>query len=455
MSKEKLTLKIEKIIYGGLSFGKSENYPIFIEGGCPGDTVKIEITKKNKSYGLGKIIEIEHASSKRVKPICPLHNICGGCGLQHIEYEEQLRQKTNIVKETISKIYGQEVTILPIKAPLKNIEYRYKIQYPISQTKVSKRIIAGYYKQGTHDAVNIKYCPVQPQIIDKIIDYIREKAVLSGVSGYDEKRHCGILRHVVIRMSKSNGKILVTLVINDNKISQSIRTLAQYIFKFENITGVVANFNTQKTNVITGKQTKTIVGTDYTEEKIGSIIYKISSNSFFQVNPESAEILFNTAKDMIQEEKIKNPIILDAYSGVSAFALQLKDIAREIVCVEESKSSTEDAKYNIKINKAENITIINDDAAKIFSEFEKEGRLFDIIILDPPRKGCSKDSLDFAAKLSKNIIIYVSCNPSSLAADLKYLKERGFQAEKIQPVDMFCHTPHIESVALIKRIQNR
>lgn len=448
---EKEILKIEKLIYGGRSLAKKDNYPFFIEGGCPGDIVEADVIKRNKSYGIAGITQIVQESRNRIKPVCPLHNICGGCGLQHIDYNEQLIQKENIVKETIVKIYGKEITVLPVKTTGQIYEYRHKVQYPVSQTKVSKRIVAGYYKKGTHEAVNIKYCPVQPKILDEIIEFIRIKANELNISGYDEKKHSGTLRHVIFRVSEFNKKVLVTLVLNDNKIDKNIKLLAEAIQTKFLISGVLANFNTAKTNVITGKITKNITGDSYILEKIGDITYRISSTSFFQVNPQAAKILFDTAKEMINGTGIKQPNILDAYSGVSAFALQLKDIAKEIVCVEECKSSTDDAEYNVKANNATNIRVINNDAAKTFEKFVKEGKQFDAVLLDPPRKGCSKESLDYAAKLSKNFIIYVSCNPSTLASDLKYLAEKNFIPKIIQPVDMFCHTPHIENVVLIQK----
>lgn len=451
MEKEILTLKIEKLIYGGRSLAKKDNYPFFIEGGCPGDIVEAEVIKRNKSYGIAKITQIVQKSKNRIKPICPMHNICGGCGLQYIDYNEQLIQKENIVKETIAKNYGKEVTILPLKTTNNIYEYRHKVQYPVSQTKISKRIIAGYYKKGTHEAVNIKYCPVQPKILDEIIEFIRIKANELNISGYDEKKHSGTLRHVVFRVSEFNKKVLVTFVLNDNKIDKNIKLLAEEIQKKFLTAGVLANFNTAKTNVITGEITKNITGDSYILEKIGDIKYRICSTSFFQVNPQAAKILFDTAKKMIIETGIKQPDILDAYSGVSAFGLQLKDIANEIVCVEECKSSTDDAEYNVKINNAKNVKVINDDAAKTFEKFVKTEKRFDIVLLDPPRKGCSKESLNYAAALSKKFIIYVSCNPSTLASDLKYLAEKNFIPQTIQPVDMFCHTPHIENVVLIQK----
>lgn len=448
MEKEIFTAKIEKLLYGGKSLAKIDGFPVFVEGGCPDDIAEIKVLKRNKSYAIGEIESVKIESIHRVKSFCPMHNVCGSCGLQHISYDEQLRQKRLIVQETISKIYGENIDVLPVKFPKNNKNYRHKVQYPISQTKVSKRIIAGYYKKNSHEAINIKYCPVQPEILDKLTEFIRTAASEFNITGYDEKHHSGLLRHIIYRISDFTGKILITLVLNSEKIDKNINKFADKLMKFENVSGVVANFNTTKTNVITGKRFVCIKGDDFIIEKIGDVQYKVSSGSFFQVNPQTAEIIFNTAKEMIKSN-IENPSILDAYSGVSAFGLQMKDIAKEIICVEECKSSTDDANYNVKLNNAENVTVINDDASKTFEKFVKDGKKFDVVLLDPPRKGCSVESLDYASKLSSKLIVYVSCNPSTLAKDMKYLKEKGFEPKYVQPADMFCHTPHIESVALL------
>lgn len=448
MDKEIFTVKIQKLLYGGKSLAKIDGFPVFVEGGCPEDIAEIKIVKRNKSYAIGQIVDLKTPSQHRVKPFCPMHNVCGSCGLQNISYEEQLRQKRLIVQETISKIYGENIDVLPVKFPKNNKNYRHKVQYPISQTKVSKRIIAGYYKKNSHEAINIKYCPVQPEILDELTEFIRTAASEFNITGYDEKCHSGLLRHVVYRISRFSGKILVTLVINSDKIDKNLNKFSSKLMSFENVTGVVANFNTAKTNVITGKRSVCVCGDDFIIEKIGDVQYKVSSGSFFQVNPESAEIIFNTAKEMIKAN-VENPSILDAYSGVSAFGLQMKDFAKEIICVEESKSSTDDAKFNVQLNNAENVTVINDDASRTFEKFVNDGKKFDVVLLDPPRKGCSFESLDYAAKLSSKLIVYVSCNPSTLAKDMRYLSDKGFEPKYVQPADMFCHTPHIESVALL------
>jgi len=448
---EKYTLKAEKLINGGMAIARAENFPVFIEKACPDDLLEIMITKVNKSYAFGQILKIIKPSEHRIKPVCYLHNVCGGCGLQHIEYHEQLRQKQNIVRETIKKITGEDIDVYPVKYPENIFHYRHKVQYPVSQTKVSKRIIAGYFKKGTHEAINIKCCPVQPEITDEITEFIREKAVELNISGYNEKKHKGLLRHINFRISAYSGEVLLTFVLNTENVPQNVRELSQLLYKKYKIKGITANFNTQKTNVITGNINETIIGNDSVTEVINGIKYNISGSSFFQINPESAEIIFNTAKEMIKQN-VGNPDILDAYSGVSAFGLQMHDIANEILCVEENLSATNDAKKNIELNNVKNCRVINGKAFEIFEKLTKENKKFDVVLLDPPRKGCGKEALDRVINLTKKCIVYVSCNPSSLASDIKYLHENSFRTKYIQPVDMFCHTPHIECVTLIERI---
>ena len=448
---EKYTVRAEKLINGGMSLAKAENFPVFIEKACPDDLLEIIITKVNKSYAFGNITKILEPSKYRTEPVCRLHNTCGGCGLQHIEYGEQLKQKENIVSETIKKITGEDLDILPLKYPQNTFHYRHKIQYPVSCTKVSKRIIAGYYKKGTHEAINIKHCPVQPEIIDEITEFTREKAAELNVIGYDEKTHKGLLRHLNYRISKYSGEILLTFVLNSENVPKNIKKLSEILYKKYKIKGITANFNTKKTNVITGDRNETIIGEDCVTEVINGVKYNISGSSFFQINPDSAAIIFGIAKEMIKQNS-QNPVILDAYSGVSAFGLQMYDIANEIVCVEENPSATKDALKNIELNNVKNCRVVNGKAFDIFDNLIKENKQFDVILLDPPRKGCGKESLEKVIKLCGKNIVYVSCNPSTLASDIKFLHENSFKTKYIQPVDMFCHTPHIECVALIERV---
>lgn len=375
-----------------------------------------------------------------------MQKVCGACQLQFIDYAYQLLIKKLIVEDTMRTIGHIDTPInMPIKSPeIKS--FRHKIQYPVSQTKVSKKLLAGYYKPQSHEIVNIKYCPIQPEICDKVIDFIRNTANEYNISGYNEKKHIGDLQtHWSIRSSSYNGKLLVTLVINTNKITKNISDFSKRIFdEFEDVTGVCINFNNKKTNVILGAKTECIIGDDFIYEKILDKTFKIGSSTFFQVNPKSAENIFKYVKDEIK--KHNNPTILDAYAGIATFGIIISDSALKVTSVEENKESIEKAKEVLEINKIDNVELHTEDTTKYLKSIKKK---FDITILDPPRKGCTKEALDETIAHTKNKIIYVSCNPATLARDLKYLKDNGCKIESIQPFDMFCHTYHIENVAII------
>lgn len=447
-------LSPDKAVYEGDALAKIEGFPVFVQGGCPGDRLKVKIVKANKNYANAVIEEILEPSPHRVKPFCPLHNVCGGCGWQHMDYEFQLEQKRNIVQETVKKITGLDIEVKPVLPSPQTREFRSKVQYPVSQTKVSKRLLAGYYKRGSHELVNIKYCPIQPKIIDKITEFIRNKAQELGISGYNEnikKGFKGELRHIVYRFSKSKNECIIIFVVNDTKLSEKFKNLAKKIMaEFAHVKGCLINYNTSNSNLILTGDTRKIQGENHIIEEIDGKVFKISANSFFQVNIGSAENIFNTVKEIIQTN-YPSSRILDAYSGVSSFGIWLSDIAKEVVSVEEAPSATKDAADNVKLNNVTNLTALNGDAKKIFEQLVEKGEKFDVTVLDPPRKGCEKESLDYAIKLSEKAIVYVSCNPSTLARDLKYLHENGFTTRYIQPVDMFCHSYHIESVAWLEK----
>lgn len=440
-------VEVEKITNLGAGIAKVDGFVVFMSDACPLDKVKIKITKVNKNYANAKIIQIIEESPYRIKPFCPLQKVCGACQLQFIDYDYQLKVKKQIVEETIKNIGNLDIVIQEVVPSPEIKNYRHKIQYPVSETKNSKRILAGYYKPGTHEIVNIKYCPIQPEICDRIINFIRAKAFDFGISGFKEKHHSGDLRHVVIRSSKATGKNLVVLVVNATKSFERLKDFAKCIYEeFKEISGVCVNFNSKKTNVILGNKSECLCGKNFVEEKILDKTFKIGPNTFFQINPKSAENIFKYVKEHLVQTFDK-PTVLDAYAGISSFGICVSDVCKIVVTVEENKESTELARETALDNRVKNIEIHNQDAAKFF---KNEKRQFDAIILDPPRKGCSKESLDNAVRLSKSEIIYVSCNPATLARDLKYLTEKGCTVESIQPFDMFCHTYHVENVAIIK-----
>ncbi len=447
---DEIEVYIEKLSNLGFGIAKYEGLVVFVENSCPGDKLKVKITRLNKNWANAKIIEIIQASMHRIEPLCALQKICGGCQLQFIDYNYQLQLKKEIVEDAIKNIANLDIEIKDVVQSPEIYKYRHKIQYPISQTKVSKRLLAGYYKSKSHEIINIKHCPIQPEIGNNIIEFLRNSAFDYGISGYDEKKHSGDLRHVVLRISAATGKVLVTLVVNSTKTFDRLKDFSKSIYdNFKEVSGVCMNFNSKKTNVIMGENTELVCGKGFIKERILDKTFRIGPKTFFQINPKSAENIFSFVKEYIHSN-FEQPIVLDTYAGVTSFGICVCDVCKKVVSVEENKEAVNFAQETINANEITNIELHNMDTQKFFEkEIKTKKRKFDVIILDPPRKGCSEKSLDYALQTCKGKIIYVSCNPATLARDLKYLAAKGAEIEFIQPFDMFCHTYHIENVAVI------
>jgi 23S rRNA (uracil1939-C5)-methyltransferase len=444
-------LIVEKMVNTGLGLSKDQGVPIFIEEVVTGDVVDAKIVYKNKSYEKAVVETINKPSEHRVEPFCAMANVCGGCQWQYINYDYQLEAKREIVKDCLQKIAGVDIKVLPTMPAINTKGYRCKVQYPVSQTKVSKRYLAGYYKKGTHEIVNIKHCPIQPPIIDHVVKFLRDKAQELGIIAYDETKHKGTIRHFIFRYSKSEKNMVLTLVVNDRKIHKHIKDLSEAVFKeFTQVIGVVVNFNTDKTNKIIGEESQLAFGQDYIIERFDKIKFKISAGSFFQVNIESAKNILEVVKELVQKN-CNSPKILDAYSGVGTFGIYLSSLAQKVVAIEEYTQAVWDARENLKLNFIENVTMVEGNVKDIFKKLEDAGEKFDLVIIDPPRKGCDAEALDSISNLSEKHIIYVSCSPATLARDMKSLQEKGFEPKFVQPIDMFCHTYHVETVVLFEK----
>lgn len=449
-------INIDKLVNEGEGIGKIDGFTVFVPRSVPGDKLKIEIVSAKKSYARGIIKEIIEPSPHRIKPACAVANACSSCQWQYIDYEEQLRAKKQIIEDCFKKIARLEIPVKDVIRSDNPLEYRCKVQYPVQQTKNSGRFKIGYYKAASHDLIDIKYCCTHPEIINKITQFIREKAKELSLMAYNEKTQQGLIRHLVYRYSYSNKNLLLIFVINDNAVPENLKQLCEMIRgKFPEVEGVLVNFNTTHTNIILSSKTELVYGKSFIEENLEGKKFKISAGSFFQVNPSSAVKIFNTVHEIIRE-RAEKPTVLDVYSGVGTFPIWLKNLASGITAVEESSSAIEDFKTNIELNKTANeanIEIIEGNADKILQDLAEEGRKFDITVLDPPRKGCSDATLDAVMKLTDKYIIYVSCNPATLARDVKLLYEKGFSPEFVQPVDMFCQTYHVESIVVLKKVQ--
>ena len=442
-----IIVKIEKLSNLGTGIARVDGFVVFVEAACPEDELKVRVTKLTKNYANAEIVEIISPSPYRCAPFCSMQKVCGACQLQHIDYDYQLQLKSEIVADSLRSIGGIEIEV-PKTIPSPNSKiYRHKIQYPVSQTKVSKRILAGYYMPQSHEIVNIKHCPIQPEICDKIVDFIRTNASEFGISGYSEKKHSGDLKHIVLRISAENGDVLVTLVVNVTKSFKKIVDFSNSIFKtFDKVRGVCLNYNSKQTNVILSDKTECVCGQDYIEDKLIDKTFPIASTTFFQVNPKSAENIFAYVKDEVKKDEA--PTVLDAYAGIATFGIVVSDVAKEVVSVEANSESIKKAERVLELNKISNVELHAKDTTKYLQSIKRK---FDITILDPPRKGCTKESLDEALAHTKKKFIYVSCNPATLARDLKYLCKKGCTLKSVQPFDMFCHTYHVETVAILEK----
>lgn len=423
--------------FEGLTRVGEDKFVVFVKNALVNDELKIKITSKTKSYARGEIVEIITPSKHRIKPFCALYNACGSCEAQICEYDFLVNQKSEILKDIFRNVLDEKDIYPVIKSP-KTLEYRRKIQYPCTSTKNSKRMLMGYYKQNSHDLTNIKFCPIAPNLMNKIAQFIRDNFPLDC---YFEKKHTGALRHVISRFNLEN-ELLITFVVNSIKVDKKLSVFAQKLVnEFSEIKGVFVNLNPDKTNKILGNQTFKILGDDYIIESLDDKKFKIGPTSFFQVNPSAAVELFKIVKDNIEPDST----ILDAYGGVGAIGVFVSEKAKKITLVEEDKKAVELAQENFKLNNIENPEILSGDASTHFLNFEKEKRIFDCVILDPPRQGCTKEGIEAISKIAKEVI-YVSCNPQTLKRDLSYFIEKGFKPQFVKGVDLFPFTHHIEAV---------
>lgn len=434
---------------GGVGIGKHDGFTVFVDGGLISDKLKVKITKSKKNYAVGEIVEIIEKSPFRVERVCADKlSDCGGCQIQELDYQKQLDIKTNEVKQTISRIGKLNDTLVHPTLGMENpFRYRNKAQFPIQ--KIDGKTVIGFYKKKSHDVIPTDKCIIQHDVNDKIIKIIKTYIKAYNVSIYDEKTHTGVLRHLVTKVGFETKEVMVVLVANGKKLPY-LNELASVLK--ENVPGfktLVLNTNREKTNVILGKENKVIYGDGKINDYIGDLVFEISPLSFFQVNPSQTEVLYNKALEYADLKE--NDTVFDIYCGIGTISLFLAQKAKKVYGVEIVGDAIKDAKINAKLNKLENTEFFVGKAEEVVPKLYKEGKTANVVVVDPPRKGCEESVLDTIVSMEPDKVVYVSCNPSTLARDLAYLDERGYKCKEIQPVDMFPHTMHVESVALLYR----
>ncbi|EJT6142788.1 23S rRNA (uracil(1939)-C(5))-methyltransferase RlmD [Clostridium perfringens] len=436
--------------YEGEGIAKIDNkYPIFIEGALKGEKVKVRIVKVNKNFAYGKLMEVLEASEERVNPPCAIYKRCGGCKLQHASYKAQLDFKWDRVKDCVSKIGKLDPSI--VKYPLGMEEpwrYRNKVQLPIGL--INGEVKIGFFAPRSHDIIDMESCLIQDEIGDKVVKLTREWIEKFNIrpynvdGEYDEK---GIVRHIMIRRGFTTNEVMVVLVTNGEKLPHKEEFVDLMVKNIPGIKSVIQNINSKKTNVILGLESKTLWGEDTVSDYIGDFRFNISPLSFFQVNPIQTEVLYGKALEYAN--LTGNEEVFDAYCGTGTITLFLSQKAKKVYGVEIIPQAIDNAWINAKENKVENVEFFVGESEVVIPDLINKGVKADVVVVDPPRKGCDKKLLDAITHIDAKKIVYVSCDPSTLGRDLKVLEENGYKTLEVQPVDMFPNTAHIENVALL------
>ncbi|HAT4275093.1 TPA: 23S rRNA (uracil(1939)-C(5))-methyltransferase RlmD [Clostridium perfringens] len=439
--------------YEGEGIAKIDNkYPIFIEGALKGEKVKVRIVKVNKNFAYGKLMEVLEASEERVNPPCAIYKRCGGCKLQHASYKAQLDFKWNRVKDCVSKIGKLDPSI--VKYPLGMEEpwrYRNKVQLPIGL--INGEVKIGFFAPRSHDIIDMESCLIQDEIGDKVVKLTREWIEKFNIrpynvdGEYDEK---GIVRHIMIRRGFTTNEVMVVLVTNGETLPHKEEFVDLMVKNIPGIKSVIQNINSKKTNVILGLESKTLWGEDTISDYIGDFRFNISPLSFFQVNPTQTEVLYGKALEYAN--LTGNEEVFDAYCGTGTITLFLSQKAKKVYGVEIIPQAIDNAWINAKENKVENVEFFVGESEVVIPDLINKGVKADVVVVDPPRKGCDKKLLDAITNIDAKKIVYVSCDPSTLGRDLQVLEENGYKTLEVQPVDMFPNTSHVENVAkLIKK----
>ncbi len=444
-----VTLEIVDCGTDGEGIGKADGFTVFVKDAVIGDTVTAKIMKAKKNYGYGRLMEILNASPYRVEPVCPSARQCGGCQLQAVSYEEQKVFKEKKLRGHLERIGG--FTNLPME-PLIGMDepyhYRNKAQFPVGRNKEGK-IVTGFYAGRTHAIIENRDCalgiPENKDVLDRVIAHMEKY----NIAPYDEVTGKGLVRHIFVRYGFFTGELMVCLIINGQDLPHQ-RELVEKLCEIPGMTSISLNMNKKRSNVILGDKVKTIWGKEYITDKIGDISYEISPLSFFQVNPQQTWKLYSKAleyADLHGEETV-----WDLYCGIGTISLFLAQKAKFVRGVEIVPAAIEDAKRNAQINHIENVEFFVGKAEEVLPrEYEKNGVYADVIVVDPPRKGCDAMLLKTILKMQPKRVVYVSCDSATLARDLRFLCDNGYELKKVCGVDQFPQTVHVETVVLLSK----
>ncbi len=447
---DEVELTITGLGSSGEGVGKYDGFTVFVEGALPGEAVQVKIKLVKKSYAIGMLQSVVRASNERVEPVCPVYPACGGCQLQHLSYRGQLDAKRQQVQDALTRIGHLNVQALPTIGADDPLHYRNKMQFPAAQTAEGELCI-GCYAKGTHHVIDADGCLISQEANNQVLLTVRKWMNRFGITAYDEKTGKGLVRHVMARVGVKSGDVMAVLITSEYDIphrKELITWLQKYV---PGLVSIVQNINKKNTNVVMGNKTRVLFGSETIKDSLGTLSFHISPLSFFQVNSVQAEKLYNKALEYAA--LTGGETVVDVYCGTGTISLYLARHAKQVYGIEVVAPAIDNAKRNAEENGFSNAAFICGDAAVELPKLLAGGVQPDVILVDPPRAGCEEKVLAAIVGVAPERVVYVSCNPASLARDLAYMHEHGYEAVAVQPVDMFPMTSHVECVVLMSRVK--
>lgn len=465
---EKYNADVVGLGHDGEGVAKVNGFTLFVRGVLPGEKIVVRVTALRKNYGFGQLLKIVEESTERVDPPCDIYDQCGGCQLQHLSYEGQLEVKRQQVIDALERIgkfevnggqaerrdgetlvkQAESVVVHPTIGMVHPWHYRNKAQVPFGVA--DGQLISGFYARGSHRIIDTDECLIQHHESDKAMLVVKEIARELGISAYDEREHRGLLRHVVVKHGFATGETMIVLVTNGKDIPKVDEWVGLIREELPQVVSICHNINMKKTNVIFGDETRVLWGKETISDYIGDIQFHISARSFYQVNPAQTEVLYRKAVEYAS--LTGDEVVIDAYCGIGTISLFMARHAKEVYGVEIVEEAIADAKRNARLNDILNVEFEAGRAEVVMPRWQEQGVKADVVVVDPPRKGCERELLDTIVTMQPERVVYVSCNPATLARDLRILADGGYRVEEVQPVDMFPMTGHVECVVSIYHV---
>ncbi|MBD2463851.1 23S rRNA (uracil(1939)-C(5))-methyltransferase RlmD [Oscillatoria sp. FACHB-1407] len=445
---ELVELTITDLNHDGAGVGRLEGRVVFVPETVVGDRLLARLVRVKPNYSYGKLHELIESSPHRVRPSCIVADKCGGCQWQHIDYAFQLEAKRSLVIQDLERIGGFEnPPVDPVLAVGDALHYRNKATYPLARSNAGQ-VQAGYYQKGSHHLINLNQCPIQDERLNPLLTEVKQDIQRRGWSIYNEEQHRGKLRHLGLRIGRRTGEMLLTLVTTDAGLVGLEEQAQEWLDRYPGLVGVLVNLNPDRTNAIFGSETRLIAGRPHLEEEFAGILFHIRPETFFQVNTEQAEALLEAiAQELVLQT---DQVLVDAYCGIGTMTLSLARQVKQAIGVEVQAEAVEQAALNAALNGLTNVTFQQGTVEEVLPRL---GVQPDVVLIDPPRKGCDRAVIDALLALQPRRIAYVSCNPSTLARDLKLLCQSGaYQLTRVQPADFFPQTAHVECAAFLHRV---